>query len=83
MGPGQKFLLLRLGWVELGWVSHFGLGLGLESFPKKSQIFQSASHRNKKISSGRVKKCPGQRRVRLLFTGGQKYAQVESGSIST
>jgi len=31
-----------------------------------------------KISSGGVKKCPGQRRVSLLFTAGLKYAWVGS-----
>jgi len=33
----------------------------------------------KKIMLGQVKKYPGQRRVGLLFTAGQKYAQVRSG----
>jgi len=36
-----------------------------------------------KIASGQVKKYLGQRRVNLLFTAGQKYAQVGSGPIST
>jgi len=33
----------------------------------------------KKISFGRVKKYLDQRQVNLLFTSGQKYAQVGSG----
>jgi len=36
----------------------------------------------KKISSGRVKKYPGQSQVSLLFTAGQKQARVGSGPIS-
>jgi len=36
-----------------------------------------------KISSGRVKKYPGQRRSQPLFTVSRKYAQVGSGPIST
>jgi len=35
----------------------------------------------KKISTGRIKKYPVERRVGLLFTAGQKYACVRSGPI--
>jgi len=58
MGSGQKFLT---------WVGSAIYGLGWENF--KCQIF---SLRIKKISSGRVKKYPGQRQVGLLFTAAQK-----------
>jgi len=34
---------------------------------------------DQKIASGQVKKYPGQRRVGLLFTAGQKYAWVGLG----
>jgi len=54
-------------------------GLGLKNFPSKCQIFQFFSLLVKKISSGRVKKCPGQRRVGLLFTAGQKLARSGQG----
>jgi len=33
----------------------------------------------KKIAPGQVQKYPGQRRVGLLFTAGQKYDRVVSG----
>jgi len=65
MGLGQKFLT-RVG------SAIYGLGLNLENFPKKHQIFQFFTLRVKKISSGRVRKYPGRRRVDLLFTAGQK-----------
>jgi len=35
----------------------------------------------KKISSGQVKKYPGQRQAGLLFTAGQKYVRVGPGPI--
>jgi len=57
MGLGQK-ILTRVG------SAIFGLGLGLENFPPKSQIFQ--------FSLGRVKKYSGQRQAGLLFTPDQK-----------
>jgi len=47
-------------------------GLGLKNFPWKCQIFQFLPFGSKKISSGQVKKYPGQRRFSLLFTAGQK-----------
>jgi len=45
----------------------------------KITIFQFFLPVIKKISSGRVKKYPGQRQVSLLFTARQKYARVGSG----
>jgi len=38
---------------------------------------------SRKISSGQVKKYPGQRWVGLLFIVGQEYARVGSGPISS
>jgi len=66
MGPGQNF------WPGSGQVRSaiFGLGLNLEI--SQSQIFQFFTLWVKKISSGRVRKYPGWRRVGLLFTTGQK-----------
>jgi len=53
-------------------------------FPLKISNFSIAlPSGKKKIFSGWGKKHPGQRRVGLLFTEGQKYALVESGPIST
>jgi len=46
-----------------------GLGLNLENFPQKRQIFQFLPFGSKKISSGRVRKYPSTR-VGLLFTAG-------------
>jgi len=68
MGPGQKI------WPGSGRVGSaiYGLGLGLENFPKKHQIFQFLPFGSKKISSGRVGKFPGRKLVGLLFTAGQK-----------
>jgi len=40
----------------------FGLGLGLENFPKKTQNFQFFALLAKKISSGQLKKSLAQRR---------------------
>jgi len=48
----------------------------LENFPQKPQFFPLGS---KKVSSGQVKKYPGQGRVGPLFTAGKKYARVGSG----
>jgi len=81
MGSGLK----TLTWVRSGQFfaarvgsAIFGLGLGLENFPQKSQIFKFFSPRVKKIALGWVKKYPGQSQVSLLFTGDQKYARVRS-----
>jgi len=74
MGPGQYFLT----WVGSGQLSLVRV-LIWKIFPRKSQIFQFNPSRVKKISSGQVKKYSGQRQVSLLFTAGQKYAQVVSG----
>jgi len=62
MGPGQKFLT-RVG---SGWVSHLWFGF---EFGKFFNFFPFGS---KKISLGQVRKYPGQSRVGLLFTAGQK-----------
>jgi len=51
----------------------FGLDLGLENLPQKSQMFQFFPFGSKKISLGCVKKYPGQRWIGLVFTVGQKY----------
>jgi len=67
LGQVQKFLT----WVGS---AIFGFGVGLENFPQKSQIFH--------FFPFQLKKYLGQRRVSLLFTAGQTYAQVRSGSIS-
>jgi len=69
MGLGQKNL------TQVGQVvsAIFGLGLSLEN-SKNSKFFNFFNFGSKKISSGRVKKCPGQSWVSLLFTAGQKYA---------
>jgi len=75
MGPGQKFLTRAVsGQIFVARVGSaiYSLGLNLENFPLKRQIFQFFSLQIKKISSGRVWKYPGRRRVSLLFTAGQK-----------
>jgi len=67
-----------------GQPSLFGLDLGLENFSLKIPnvpIFFPLGQ--KKIASDWVKKYPGQSRVGLLFTAGQKYARVGSGPITT
>jgi len=64
-GSGSKFLT-RVG------SAIYGLGLNLENFPKNVNFFNFFCFGSKKISSGRVGKYPGQRRVGLLFTAGQK-----------
>jgi len=67
MGPGQKFLT-QIGSIFCcsGRASHLWFGFGFGKFPLKipniSIFFHSAP---KKISWGRVKKYPGQRRVGL------------------
>jgi len=67
MGPGQKFLT-RVGsdqalmvWVRIWKIS-----------PKNVKFFNFFPFGSKKITSGRVRKYPGQSRVGLLFTAGQK-----------
>jgi len=77
MGPGRKFLT-RV-WSNFTWSAIFGLGMDLEKFPLKCQIFQFFAIRVKKMSSGWVEKYLGQSRVGLLFTAGQKYVRVGSG----
>jgi len=83
MDPSQIFLTqfgsifcssgrVRLGQTSLVWV------LVWKIFPKNPKFFNFFSFGSKKIPSGRVKKYPGQRRVGLLFTAGQKYAQDTS-----
>jgi len=52
MGPGQKFLT----WVRS---AIYGLGLNLENFPKKCQIFQLFSLRVKKNLFRLGQKVPG------------------------
>jgi len=81
MGSGQIF--------ELGRVNFFlcAVGSGKPSLvwvwkispenAKFSIFFPSGQ----KISCGQIKKYLGQRRVSLLFTASQKYAQVGSGLI--
>jgi len=75
MGPGQNFLTrVRVNFLVLGSdrVSHLWFGFEFGKFPQKMSNFSIFSLRVKKISSGHVRKYPGQRRVSLLFTGGQK-----------
>jgi len=82
-GPGLKFST-RVGSIFCASdrVSHSWFGFELEKFPLKMSNFSIFSLRVKKISSGWVYKYPGQRRVSLLFTAGQKYSWVGSGPIS-
>jgi len=54
------------------------LGLALENFLLKSQIFQFYAPHLKKISLGLVKKYQGQSWDGLLFTAGKKFAWVGS-----
>jgi len=68
-------LLLLLGGVGS---AIFGLGLDLANFPKNHKLKKKIPSTSKKISSGWVKKYPGQSWVGLLFTAGQKYAQVRA-----
>jgi len=64
---------------NLGWVSHLWFGSGFEKFPLKIPNFSIFSPLGHKISSVWVKNYPVQRWVSLLFTAGQKYAQVRLG----
>jgi len=85
-GSGSKYFDPGLVWSILvapagpGRVTQFGFGKFL-NFPLKSQIFNFFPLSSKKISSGQVKNFPGQRWVSLIFTAGQKYAQVRLGWI--
>jgi len=76
MGPGQKILT----WVGsifcgLGLVRSaiYGLGLNLENSPKRVKIFNFFPSGQKNLFG------PGQRRIGILFTAGQKEAWVGSG----
>jgi len=72
MSLGQNFF--DPGWVRLA-IFGLGLGLGLENFPPKSQIFQFFPLRVKK--SGLVRsKSTWVKDGSLLFTTGQKYARA-------
>jgi len=84
-GSGSKILTWPKSiFSSSGWVGSaiYGLGLDLENFPQKCQIFQFFSLQVKKISSGWVKNYLGQRPDNLLFNASQKYARVGSGPIS-
>jgi len=75
MGPGQNLARVGSGMPSMVWVwkiSH-----------KNVKFFNFLPFGLKKISSGWVKKYPGQMRVGLLLTAGQKYARIGSGPIST
>jgi len=79
LGPGQTFLTrVKSGQIfvarRLDQVSYLWFGFG--KFPLKFQNFAICSPLDQKISSGRVKKHPGQSGVELLFTAGQKNARV-------
>jgi len=75
----SKILLLGSGWVCNLW---FGFGFGIFP-PKNSKFFNFLPLRSIKISSGWLKKYPGQSQVGFLFTMGQKCARVGSVHIST
>jgi len=85
MGLSQKCLTR----VESGQYFIAQVGSGLPSLvwvwkisPKNQKIFYFFPFRSKKISLGWVKMYTGWRRVALLFTAGQKHAQIGSGPIS-
>jgi len=71
MGQAGQIFLPGLGQFFVGRVSHLWFPLINPNFP----IFPFGL---KKIASGWVKKYPGLSRVSLLFTAGQKYAQVRA-----
>jgi len=67
MGPGQKFL------TRVGSGQFFVARVRIWKFsPKNVKFFNFLPFGSKKIASGRVGKYPGQSRVGLLFTAGQK-----------
>jgi len=81
MGPGQKFLTgvrsgqilvarVRSGQPFLVWVWIWKIS------PKNVNFLNFLP-----LSLGRVKKYPGQSRVGLLFTAGQKYVWVGSDQV--
>jgi len=72
IGPGQVFDAQ----VRSGQVSHLWFRFGFGKFPLKIPNF---SLWIKKIASDWIEKYPVQRRFRLLFTAGQKYAWVRTG----
>jgi len=64
MGPGQIFVIR----VSHQWLFHL-----------KITNFQFFTLRVKKSLTYLIKKYPGQSRVSVLFTAGQKYSRVGSG----
>jgi len=74
---GSGSIILDPGQPSMVWVWIW------KSSPKNIKFFNFFPFGSKKISSGQVKKYPGQGRVCLLFTAGQKYARVGSGPISS
>jgi len=79
-----NFLWLWSGRVWSGLVGSaiYGLGLNLENFPRKCQIFQFFSLQVEKNLFGLGQKVPGSKAGQHL-TAGQKYARVGSGPISS
>jgi len=83
MGPGPKFLN-RVGSGQF-FVARVGSGqpfmvwVWIWKISPKNVKFFNFFPLGQKISSVRVRKYPGRRRVGLLFTAVQKYARVGSG----
>jgi len=73
MGPGQNFLTLVGSAI-------YGLGLNLENFPQKYQIFHIFPLRVKKNLFGSDQKEPGSKAGRPLIYCGSK---VSSGSVGS
>jgi len=71
----DNFLFLGSGQSSLVWIWKIS--------PKNVKFSIFFPSFQKKILLGRVKKYPGQRQISLLFTTGQKYARVGSGSIAS